>query len=107
MYRILVDSLDELRSFPESARRDAGFQLDRVQRGEEPQDWKPMPSIGTGVQEIRVRDEGDQYRVIYVAKLAEAIFILHCFPKKTMKTSKSDVELAARRYRKLLLELKT
>ncbi len=64
-----------------------------------------MPTIGTGVKEIRLRDDGDQYRVVYIAKLAEAVFVLHCFQKKTQKTAKPDLERAAKRYRELLQEL--
>jgi phage-related protein len=103
----LGSSLDDIRDFPETARREAGSQIRRVQNGDEPDDWKPMPTIGAGVNEIRVRDDGDQFRVIYIAKLAEAIFVLHCFQKKTQKTPKPDLELAKKRLRELLEELKT
>ena len=98
-------SLDDLRAFPEPARREAGYQLDQVQQGYEPYDWKPMPRIGSGVQEIRIRDAAGAYRVIYVAKFADAIYVLHCFKKKTQKTSKTDVDLAEKRYRDLTKEL--
>jgi phage-related protein len=98
-------SLDDIRGFPETARREVGSQIRRIQYGEEPDDWKPMPSIGTGVNEIRLRDDGDQYRVIYIAKLAEAVFVLHAFQKKTRKTAKHDLDLAKRRLRELLQEL--
>ena len=74
-------ALDDLRSFPLSARREAGFQIDLVQRGEMPEDWKPMPTIGQGVQEIRIRDAAGAFRVVYVAKFADAIYVLHCFQK--------------------------
>jgi len=70
----LGSSLDDIRDFPETARIEAGSQIRRVQYGDEPDDWKPMPTIGAGVNEIRIRDDGDQYRVIYIAKLAEAVF---------------------------------
>lgn len=102
----LGSSLDDLRDFPETARKEAGSQIRRVQYGDEPDDWKPMPTIGAGVNEIRIRDDGDQFRVIYIAKLAEAVFILHCFQKKTQKTAKHDLELATKRHRELLQELK-
>ena len=69
----LGDSLEALRSFPGSARQEAGFQLDKVQHGEEPDDWKPMPGIGVGVKEIRIRDAAGAFRVIYLAKLADAV----------------------------------
>lgn len=98
-------ALDDLRSFPLSARREAGFQIDLVQRGEMPDDWKPMPDIGSGVQEIRIRDAAGAFRVIYVAKFADAVYVLHCFQKKTQRTSKPDLDLAESRYRELLKEL--
>lgn len=99
-------ALDDLRGFPESARRDAGYQLDRVQHGHEPDDWKPMPGIGPGVSEIRIRDASGAFRIVYVAKFSDAIHVLHCFQKKTQRTSKQDLDLAATRYRDLLKELK-
>jgi phage-related protein len=98
------DSLDRLREFPKEARREAGFQLDRVQRGLDPFDWKPMSSVGAGVREIRVRDESGAFRVLYVAKFEDAVYVLHCFQKKTQATPKRDVDLAERRYRELLKE---
>jgi phage-related protein len=97
-------SLDDLRAFPGSARHEAGHQIDRVQQGFQADDWKPMPSIGSGVQEIRIRDAG-AFRVIYVAKFADAVYVLHCFRKTTQKTSKTDLDLAAKRYRELIKEL--
>ncbi len=101
----LGSALDDLRAFPISARREAGYQLDQVQRGFEPDDWKPMPIIGQGVREIRIRDASGAFRVIYVAKLASAIYVLHCFQKKTQKTSKMDINLAEKRYRDLMKEV--
>ena len=98
------DSLDCLREFPRDARREAGFQLDRVQRGLEPLDWKPMPAVGSGVREIRVRDDAGAFRVLYVAKLVDAIYVLHCFQKKPQATSKRDLNLAEQRFRELLKE---
>jgi len=99
-------ALDDLRTFPASARREAGHQLDQVQQGREPDDWKPMNTIGQGVREIRIRDEASAFRLIYVAKFADAIYVLHCFHKKTQATSKPDLELATKRYRDLAKELK-
>lgn len=87
---------------PFPARREAGFQLDKVQQGGEPDDWKPMRSIGQGVREIRIRDEAGAYRVIYLAKLADAVYVLHCFQKKTEQTSDRDIELARKRFRELM-----
>jgi len=104
--KFLGSSLSDLRDFPDDARQDAGRQLLRVQYGAEPNDWKPMPTIGAGVNEIRLRDEVDQYRVIYVAKFEDVVFVLHCFPKKTQKTAKADIDLAKTRYRALLKGLK-
>ena len=97
-------ALDDLRAFPAAARRMSGFQLDRVQHGEDPNDWKPMRSVGPGVREIRVRSTDGAFRVIYVAALGDAIYVLHCFQKKARKTSKADVELAAKRFGELLKE---
>ena len=98
-------SLDDLRAFPAAARREAGYQLDRVQRGYEPDDWKPMTAIGQGAKEIRIRDAAGAFRVVYAAKFAEAVYVLHCFQKKTAKTSVADLELTAKRYRDLVKEL--
>ena len=99
----LGDSLDEVRSFVPEARRRAGQELRRVQAGRLPIDWKPMPGIGLGVNELRVRP-GGAYRVIYLAKFAEAVYVLHAFEKKSRKTSRLDVELARQRYRNLVRE---
>ncbi len=86
-------SLEAIRSFPTAAKREAGYQLDRVQRGYDPTDWKPMSSIGPGVREIRIRHDG-QFRIVYIAKFEEAVHVLHAFQKKTQKTSKKDLEAA-------------
>lgn len=97
----LGDSLDRLRAFPERARRETGFQLDRVQRGLEPDDCKPMTTIGPSVKEIRVRDASGAFRVAYVASFAEAVYVLHAFQKKTPRTSQRDLELAKSRFKEL------
>ncbi len=89
---------EDLAAFPESARRRAGYELYMVQLGREPADFKPIPSVGPGAYEIRVRDEAGAFRVIYVAKFQHAVYVLHAFQKKTRKTSRADIELAARRY---------
>jgi phage-related protein len=94
----LGDSLHSLREFPDDAKRDAGYQLDRVQHGLQPDDFKPMPTIGKGVEEIRVRDDTGAYRVIYTARLADAVYVLHAFQKKTQATSKRDIDLAKQRF---------
>ncbi len=88
----------DLSALPESARRHLGFALREVQRGHAPHDWKPMPSVGTGVIEIRVRGEDGAFRVFYLAKFAEAIYVLHAFQKKTQKTSAFDLDVARARY---------
>jgi phage-related protein len=98
-------ALDDLRVFPAPARREAGHQIDQVQRGRDPDDWRPMGTVGPGVREIRIRAAAGTFRVIYTAKFADAIYVLHCFRKKTQKTSKVDIDLAAKRYRDLAREL--
>ena len=100
--QFLGNSLKCLREFPSDARQDAGRQIDRVQRGMQPDDFKPVPSIGKGVEEIRVWDESGTFRVIYSARLADAVYVLHAFQKKTQTTSKSDIELAKSRFAQLL-----
>lgn len=103
--RFRGSALDDLRAFPVQARREAGHQIDQVQRGRDPDDWKPMNMVGPGVREIRVRDADGTFRVIYLARFADAVHVLHCFRKKTRKTRKADIDLAARRYRDLAREL--
>ena len=100
--RFLGNSLECLREFPEDVRQDAGYQLDQVQRGRQPSDFKPMPSVGKGVEELRVWDDSGTYRVIYVARLREAVVVLHAFQKKTQATSKQDIEVAKTRYAELM-----
>ena len=97
----LGDSLQCLRDFPEDARHDAGYQLDKVQRGQQPDDFKPMPSVGKGVEEIRVTDDSGAYRVIYVARRVESVYVLHAFQKKTQATSRRDIEIARKRFAQL------
>ena len=94
--------MDDLRAFPETARREVGHQLDLVQRGLEPDDWKPMPSIGPAVREVRVRDQAGAFRVVYTATRPEAIYVLHAFQKKTRATAKRDLDLAKARLRELI-----
>lgn len=95
--RFVGTSLQDLSRFPDEARRAAGFELWQVQNGLDPSDWKPMSSIGVGVREIRIH-LGGEWRVIYVAKFAQAIYVLHAFGKKTQRTPQADIELAAKRY---------
>ena len=91
-------SYKDLLAFPIEARREAGFQLDKVQRGQEPDDWKPVNSAGPGVREIRIRDTGGIFRVMYVSNIGECIYVLHAFRKKTQKTSQRDLQLARARF---------
>jgi len=86
--RFRGSSLDDLRKFPAPVMREAGYQLDKVQCGNEPADWKPMSSIGEGVKEIRVQDEAGAFRVIYLAKLVDAVYVLHCFQKKRSRPAR-------------------
>jgi phage-related protein len=100
--RFLGDSRKVLREFPVDARQEAGYQLEKVQRGEMPNDFKPMPSIGAGVEEIRVREPSGAFRVIYTARLDAAVYVLHAFQKKTQATAKRDLDLARERFRLLM-----
>lgn len=93
-------SLEDLRDFPSAARRDAGHQLHLVQLGLEPEDWRPMPSVGPGVAEIRIHDD-TEHRVFFVARHAEAVYVLHAFEKKSRKTAQRDVELGRERLKEL------
>jgi phage-related protein len=93
----LGGSLDDLRAFPADARPEAGYQPDRVQRGLDPDDSRPMTPIGAGVREVRVHDRAGTFRVIYVATFADVVYVLHAFQKKTRQTAKRDVDLAASR----------
>lgn len=93
-------SQDDLRCFPDDARRDAGFQLSAVQMGLAPADWKPMKGIGAGVSEIRIHRQGE-WRVVYVATFRAAVYVLHAFGKKTQKTRQTDIALARERYKEV------
>ena len=97
--RWVGSSWDDLMEFPQEARRTAGFELGKVQAGLHPEDWKPFDSVGAGTREIRIRDTAGIYRVMYVAQFAEAIYVLHCFQKKTQATSKHHKDIAGARYR--------
>lgn len=98
--RFVGSSLDDLRNFPDEARSAAGFELRAVQSGLEPSDWRPIQVIGPGVKEIRIHVLGE-WRLIYVAKFREAVYVLHSFQKKSRKTSRQDIELARQRYRQI------
>jgi phage-related protein len=98
--KFVGSSLDDLRNFPDEARRAAGFELFSIQSGLEPSDWKPIPIVGSGVKEIRIHMLGE-WRVIYVTKLREAVYVLHAFQKKTRKTNQQDIDLARKRYKQI------
>jgi len=96
------DSRAALSRFPADARNRAGHELFMVQVGREPDDWKPMPTIGAGVAEIRVKKPTGAFRVVYVARFENAIYVLHAFQKKSRKTALLDIRLAKRRFRDAL-----
>ena len=100
LVQFVGSSLDDLREFPVEARRQVGFELDAVQRGLDPTDWKPMRSVGAGAREIRIHVLGE-WRILYVAKVADAVYVLHAFAKKTQKTRTADIELARKRYQEV------
>jgi len=88
--------------FPYDTRRAAGYQLRKVQRGDEPDDWKPFDELGAGTKEIRIKQTDGAFRVMYVAKFEDAIYVLHCFKKKSQKTSQKDKDLSVQRYKDML-----
>lgn len=98
--RFVGSSLDDIRDFPAEARRQAGFELYSVQRGFDPTDWKPVSVVGPGVREIRIHVLGE-WRVLYVAKMSDAVYVIHAFQKKTQQIRKEEIELARQRYRGL------
>lgn len=93
-------SRKELMAFSVGARREAGYQLSLVQFGDDPEDWKPMRSVGVGVREIRIHENGES-RVLYIATFKEAVYVLHAFVKKTQQTPKRDIDIAKARFRQL------
>lgn len=97
--RFLGTARRDLAAFPELARRQAGYELFMVQVGREPADFKPFPIVGSGAYEIRIRDAAGAFRVVYVAKFEDAVYVLHAFRKRTRKTSQADIKLAAQRYK--------
>jgi len=97
-------SFDDLLRFPEDIRKDAGYQLHRLQAGLEAADWKPMPEIGRGVAEVRLRSGAGAYRIIYLARFERAVYVLHCFVKKTPRTSEQDKRIAKVRFQAVLAE---
>jgi phage-related protein len=100
--RWVGSSYDDLLAFPKVPRKEAGFQLGKVQAGLEPTDWKPFDEVGSGTREVRISDAKGIFRVMYVAKFEDAIYVLHCFQKKSQATSKQDKEIATARYRAVI-----
>jgi phage-related protein len=98
--RFVGSSIDELRKFPDEARRHAGYELDQIQRGRMPSDFKPLLGVGPGAYEIRIHVHGE-WRIVYVAKFASRVYVLHAFQKTTQRTCKEDIELARRRYKQV------
>jgi len=104
--RWVGSSYQDILKFSVEPRKEAGFQLGKVQAGLEPDDWKPFNDVGVGTKEIRIRDATGIYRVMYVAKFEQAIYVLHCFQKKTEATTKQDKAIAETRYRAVVNEIK-
>lgn len=102
--RRMGTAYQDILEFPSESRKEAGFQLGKVQAGLDPDNWKPFDEIGSGTKEIRIRETTGFYRVIYVAKFEEAIYVLHCFQKKTEATTKHDKAIAEVRYRAIIVE---
>ena len=90
----------DLDAFPLDARIEADVDIERVRQGEMPRSFDTLPRVGHGAYEIRI-NIGTAWRVIYVANRKEAVYVLHCFQKKTRATSQKDMELAERRYRRI------
>ena len=104
--RFLGDSLKRIREFPADVKQDVGYQLDKLQRGQQPDDFKPMPVVGKGIEEIRIWDVSGTYRVIYTARLVVAVYVLHAFQKKTQRTPKHEIHVAKARFNELMRESK-
>ena len=99
--KFLGDSLEKIKSFPYEVKQEAGYQIDQIQRGRTPDNWKPFNDIGAGVKEIRIKESSGIYRVMYIAKFADFIYVLHAFQKKTQKTEKKDIDLAKKRLKEI------
>lgn len=100
MIEWLGGSREDVRAFPDDARIEAGWQLELVQRGDDPDDWKPMQVVGPGVREIRIREASGAFRIIYLAVFEDRVLVLHAFQKKTQATSKRDLDMAAQRLKR-------
>jgi len=95
-------SLKDLLALPDEVKREAGYQLHRVQNGLDPENWKPFQEVGSGTKEIRIYDKDGAFRVMYVAKFSERIYVLHAFQKKTQKTNQNDINIARTRYKSIM-----
>ena len=104
--RFLGDSLKRIREFPADVKQDTGYQLDKLQRGQQPDDFKPMPAVGKGVDEIRIWDDSGTYRVIYIARLVDAVYVFHAFQKKTQRTPQHEIDVAKARFNEFMRERK-
>jgi phage-related protein len=102
--RWMGTAYQDILKFPVETRKEAGFQLGKVQAGLDPDNWKPFDEVGSGTKEIRIRETTGIYRVMYVAKFEEAIYVLHCFQKKTEATTRNDKDVAEARYRAIVRE---
>jgi len=100
--KFVGSSLDDLKAFPELARKRIGYELHLIQTGQDPTDWKPMSSVGKGVREIRVKLEG-AFRVMYVTNIGDKVYVLHAFQKKSQQTSQKDIALTQQRLKSVLL----
>ena len=100
--RWVGSSYDDLITFPKAPRKEAGFQLSKVQAGLDPTDWKPFDEVGAGTREIRISDAKGFFRVMFVAKFEEAVYVLHVFEKRSQKTTKGDIQMTKDRYTDLL-----
>lgn len=94
-------SEEDIASFPDKAKQRMGYQIELLQDGDEPSNWKPMKSVGPGVNEIRVKCKDGAFRVFYVVNRPEAIYVLHAFKKTTQKTEKREIDLAKARLKSL------
>lgn len=104
--RWVGSSYQDILQFPAEPRKEAGFQLGKVQAGLEPDNWKPFDDVGVGTKETRIRDAAGIYRVMSIAKFEEAIYVLHCFRKKTETTTKQDKTIAEASYRAVVRKRK-
>ena len=100
--RWVGSSYEDLLAFPKEIRREAGFELGKIQSGLDPADWKPFDTVGAGTKEVRLRDASGIYRIMYVSKFEEAIYVLHCFQKKTQRTARQDQLIAEMQYRAVI-----